>query len=347
MMVAVVYMITCYRSAAGDRTRSNVLQFLGRSLRSVHPSPAIARRLTAEIIDFLFVGNPEMPVYYEPLEWLLTGSDAHLSAINEEITSRITSMILSPAKETRLHGLSLAVTLGPTTYEKHTPSDAAREFWFKRRKEVVSEHSVDLIAAAAEHPCFISAAQSFDLITVSQALGMADGFRALMTFQSCHIGNGAWFPRLLAWFRILAKGWDDEGAIEDGVTAFRECAAYLTAHPDPPWITGRVYTWSEGDYWPKQRRKHRLEFLTPACYLGGAAVGLMSIEKDPRDALAALQGDASNLGVFSDLYRYIECRASETRSALPDLPVPESFRKVFKDWATGKISFVRPAPEQD
>lgn len=332
------------RSAEG---RSNVLQFLGRSLRSVHPSPAIVRRLTTEIIDFLFVGDPKIQVYYEPLEWLLACSDAYLSVIDEEITSRITSMILSPVEETRLRGLTLAVTLGPTTYEKHIPSKVASQFWFKRREEVVNEHSADLIAASVERPYFISAAQNFDLISVSQALDMTDGFRALMTFQPCGIGNGAWFPALLAYFRLLARGWDWESDIEDGITAFTECGAHLIMHPDLPWVIGQVFAWSEGDYWSNRRGKNRPESLTPSCYLGGAAVALMSIEKVPKEALTALEGDASNLGVFSNLYPYIERRANEARSLLPDLPVPESFKRVFQDWADGKICFIGPAPESD
>jgi hypothetical protein len=69
--------------------RSNVLQFLGRSLRSVRPSPSTVRRLTSVIIDFLFIGDPKNFVYYEPLEWLLTCSAAHLPVIDEEITSRL------------------------------------------------------------------------------------------------------------------------------------------------------------------------------------------------------------------------------------------------------------------
>ena len=330
------------RSADG---RSNILQFLGRSLRSVHPSPGIVRRLTAEVIDFLFVGDPQNAVYYEPLEWLLNCSDAYLSVIDEEITSRISSMILSPDQETHLHGLHLAVTLGPTTTDMHSPSDPVRHFWFERREEVVNEHSVDLVTAAAELSYFIAAAVNFDLISVGQALDLENGFRALMTFQDGSVGNGTWFPALLADFRILARGWDWADAIEDSIATFTECGEYLIARPDPPWVVGQVYAWSADDYWSNQRSKHRPESLDPSCYLGGAVVGLMSIEQDPGEALTALEADASNLGVFSDLYQYIDRRANGARSPLPALPVPKRFKQVFRDWADGKICFVGFAPE--
>jgi hypothetical protein len=34
-----------------------------------------------------------------------------------------------------------------------------------------------------------------------------------------------------------------------------------------------------------------------------------------------------------------------TFPTLPDLPVPEEFRQVFRDWAEGKVNFVGPAPD--
>jgi hypothetical protein len=254
-------------------------------------------------------------------------------------------MILSPDLETHLHGLDLVVTLGPKTNEMHSPSTLVRDFWRERREEAVNEHFVDLIAAAANHEYYISAAVNFHLISVGQALDLTNGFKALMTFQTGSVGNSAWFPFFQAYFRILVRGWDWTGAIEDGIAAFTECGEHLIAHPDPPWVVGQVHAWSTGDYWSNLRRNHRPEFLGPSCYLGGAVVGLMSIEQNPSEALTALQADESNLGVFSGLYPYIDRRANGARIPLPDLPVPERFKQIFRDWADGKICFARFASE--
>jgi hypothetical protein len=71
----------------------------------------------------------------------------------------------------------------------------------------------------------------------------------------------------------------------------------------------------------------------------------MSIEQNPSEALTALQADESNLGVFSGLYPYIDRRANGARIPLPDLPVPERFKQIFRDWADGKICFARFASE--
>jgi hypothetical protein len=71
----------------------------------------------------------------------------------------------------------------------------------------------------------------------------------------------------------------------------------------------------------------------------------MSIEQNPGEALTALEGDASNLNVFRDLYPYIDRRANGAAGPLPDLPVPKLFGQIFRDWADGLVSFVEFAPE--
>lgn len=325
------------RSASG---RSNVLQFLSRSLRSVRPSPAIVRRLTIETLDFLFSGEPISPIHHEPLNLLLACGDSFLSVIDEEISSRISVMVQSPAQEVRLLGLDFAVSLGPKVSDKLTPSKVAREFWFKRRQEIVNEYSRELTSAAEERPDFISAAHNLNVISVSKALNLPHGFEALMTFQEGLIGNGVWFPVLPARFRIIANGWDWEDGINESVRALTECGLHLTKNPDPPWIIGQVYPWSAGSYWTTRRGKHRPASLPSLAYLGGAAIGLMSIEQNPEEALIALEENPSNLGVFSGLYPYIERRAKGTAISLPDLPVPQYFKEVFRDWANERICFV-------
>jgi hypothetical protein len=86
--------------------------------------------------------------------------------------------------------------------------------------------------------------------------------------------------------------------------------------------------------------------LDPFTYLGGAAVFLMSAELDRTIPSHELESDPTRLGSFSDLYLYVEFRqAPESALLLPDLPVPEEFRQVFRDWAEGKVNFVGPAPD--
>lgn len=49
------------------------------------------------------------------------------------------------------------------------------------------------------------------------------------------------------------------------------------------------------------------------------------------------------LGSLSDLYPYV-VRRRDVRSAheLPELPIPEKFQQLFRDWADGKVDFVGP-----
>jgi hypothetical protein len=54
---------------------------------------------------------------------------------------------------------------------------------------------------------------------------------------------------------------------------------------------------------------------------------------------------------FSDLYAYIDRRYLRTPELkarelpLPDLPVPQEFQQVFRDWAEGDVNFTVSAPE--
>ena len=52
--------------------RSNILQFLARTLRSVDPSPEVTRHLTRDVVKFLFHGDPNKRVHTLPAAWLLS-----------------------------------------------------------------------------------------------------------------------------------------------------------------------------------------------------------------------------------------------------------------------------------
>jgi hypothetical protein len=45
-------------------------------------------------------------------------------------------------------------------------------------------------------------------------------------------------------------------------------------------------------------------------------------------------------GLSGLLYRHAARRANWEAEPLPDLPVPEQFRQLFRDWAEGRVNFV-------
>jgi len=120
---------------------------------------------------------------------------------------------------------------------------------------------------------------------------------------------------------------------------------YFIDHPQPPWIAGETVSWSEY-YWepnPRWDKRKRPESLDPVIYLGAAGVLLISDESDKsRPPADVLGGDASRLGAFSDLYAYMERRRGKRGQPLPELPVPDEFKQLFRDWAESQVNFTAP-----
>jgi hypothetical protein len=51
--------------------------------------------------------------------------------------------------------------------------------------------------------------------------------------------------------------------------------------------------------------------------------------------------DPQELGPLRDLHDYIKCRSGPAPGRpLPDLPVPEEFKQIFRDWAEGRVNFI-------
>jgi hypothetical protein len=72
-------------------------------------------------------------------------------------------------------------------------------------------------------------------------------------------------------------------------------------------------------------------------------VALISVESDESSPVQVLGEDPARLGPFSHLDFYMRRRRREGLSlALPELPVPDEFKQVFRDWAEGKVNFTAP-----
>lgn len=84
--------------------------------------------------------------------------------------------------------------------------------------------------------------------------------------------------------------------------------------------------------------------LQPAGYLGAAACLLISSEAGPCREFPS--EDPHSFGPLGQLRPYIARRWQiEIESELPELPVPERFQRLFRDWADNKVDFVGPAQE--
>lgn len=84
--------------------------------------------------------------------------------------------------------------------------------------------------------------------------------------------------------------------------------------------------------------------LDTTAYLSAAACLLISAEAVDKDRLQNM--DPRRLGRMSDLWPYMRRRCGlESDDELPELPVPERFQRLFRDWADNKVDFVGQAQE--
>ncbi|MBO0803088.1 MAG: NACHT domain-containing protein [Nocardiopsaceae bacterium] len=343
------------RSRAG---RSNILQFLARTLRSVDPTPEVARKSAREIINFMFAGDPNGPVSCLPLAWLLASSEAHLSVVDEEISEFITGMIGSDSPEDRITGLRFALTLDippAGDWEGRAPEissyEKIRGTWAARRLHVIENYPRELISAAREYYDIRNIALFEDLLTVQDVLAMPGGLESLV--QRCETPvysheRGSCGTLYFIWAGPASLGFPPP-LTPVGESALTDIGHYIAGHPHHPWATGKIDTWSNFPWKALEASQGARPALSEHAYLGGAAVALTTAEQNPRTPSEFLDGNPDKLGRFRDIYWYVESRkkGSPDPHELPPLPVPEEFKPVFRDWAAGKIDFVGPETEHN
>jgi hypothetical protein len=81
-----------------------------------------------------------------------------------------------------------------------------------------------------------------------------------------------------------------------------------------------------------------LSRLDKISYLGAAATKCIFLEISrirPDISMRTAEPTEDNI-----LDRYLATRLAQATEELPDLPVPEQFRQVFRDWAAGRVDFV-------
>jgi hypothetical protein len=265
--------------------------------------------------------------------------------VDEEISTSIAAMVASDNNEVQMNGLSFALSLdqGVRMEFDHgpdlSPDSKLSEFWRQRAFENRDKHKKNIITAAAHDTEIRDGALRGGLITVEQALEMNGSLSLLLQIQPTRVFGIRWVPSLISMSYTLMRHPEDERSIA-GVTAV---GRHLAALPDLPWSTERASTYP---YWERDEVPNKAPMtLDPLAYLGVAAVILIPLESAlETHAIRPPDGESSWLGPFSALHPYIERRrAPESALPLPDLPVPEEFKQVFRDWAEGEVNFVGPA----
>ena len=183
-----------------------------------------------------------------------------------------------------------------------------------------------------------------DLITVDQAIAISDGLTPLLREPArgmFNLTNGSY---LLSNLGLLLHGESSNG-VPSAIEAFETVGKFLIMHPRTPWASQPIGLWST--YGGGRERRGRTDLsashLSPTAYLGAAATLLISAESNKTGL--RVPSDPSRLGPLNELYSYIQRRQIRgTASArLPELPVPDKFKGLFKSWAEDKTDFTSPA----
>lgn len=346
------------RRRRSPQGRGSVLQFLARTLRSVDPSPQTVRVVTREVLGFLFSGDRNNPTYGLPLAWLLASCGACRIVVDKEISAAIAEMVRSDDPAEHLDGLRLAVSLDVLlqgNWSGRGPDllfdNPLRGFWYNRTAENVQTYETAIIAAALNHMDIRCVALDNDIIIVEQALAMPGGLLPLMQrHETGFFGHILGSPLIFRVYELVTRL--GEGDRTDPLTrAIRDLAAvgqYISDRRQLPWVTGRAEGWSHYTWDPPKRVHASYPDLTPITYLGVAGVVLMSAEFDESEPVDRRFHQTPRLGPFRALDDYIEFRLSSSKSLLPELPLfpelplPDEFKQVFRDWAEGKVNFTTP-----
>lgn len=314
------------------------------------------RRLTREIVDFLFAGDPDSDARGLPIAWLLGSCGACLPLVDEEIAVSIATMIASGDPETHVNGLRLAMSLDVPlrgNWDKYGPDlsqeNQVRMFWDKRTQENLDFYKEEIVAASSIDQGIRTLALIWTILSVEDTLKTEDNILQLLQPQKVGIFGltyEAYLPRQVT----LLTGYWPTLATENISRCIRSLASvgsYLTRHPDPPWAAQQTGGLSVRITEESGIRHNRPPAITPIAYAGLAAIALMCAESMPATISSLDIAEFSQHDPFGNLYNYIRKRYFKRKLLLPDLPVPNEFKQVFQDWAERKVNFVADPPDPE
>jgi hypothetical protein len=345
-------------SPEGLRRRSHVLQFLARCMRFLEPPPRTVRDLARTTLDYLFSGDISEEDCYQPLSWLLACCAGGRATVRDEIAARAAAMIASPDQSAQANGLRLAVWVargavhhrdGLLIVPARAPEDLA-EYWDDFAYENVRRYAREVTAAAAADEGMLYASLRHRFLTAADVLDRLDcDLTPLITAHQAAIFGVLWTPYLLYLIGAAARGWGravhsglpraDQDTLDDD---FRAVGRWILGHPSPPWASICMTARYEPVNLFNEDEAHLPGLYTPKgedAFLGAAA-SLLTAAEATRDRMLPAKGD-DPLGSLSSLYPYILRRwNADPAAALPDLPLPAYFQRLFRAWADNQVDFI-------
>ena len=325
----------------------NVLRFLSLCLRSVDPSPQRVRDLTRRLAKSIITPatqntnqsglpppRPELvTTQVSAVRELFANCAAYADIVDDEIAAAIEAAIMSGDRAATVNSLHLTVWLGDCV-ERYPEKYS----WWSRMKDILRAHAAEVTVVAEEDHYIRDIALRYGLISVSQALEMPGGLTVLFRQSRSRFPSFGLFPYLQDTYLRLLQGWP---AFAGSATAavLQAVGEYLRDQPELPWVDeyiGQFHGAYDGLFPPADGPGQ----FGPIARLGGAAILAIMVESD---FTTILDMDPRRLGPLCSLLPYLQRRHGGDRDAeLPDLPVPEEFGQVFRDWAEGLVNFTKP-----
>ncbi|MGI5227662.1 NACHT domain-containing protein [Actinoallomurus sp. CA-142502] len=338
-----------------EERRETTLAFLGRCLAFSTVPAETVRRLVRAAADLAFRDNGHGSSRLTALGWVMYGGVDHREIVRSEIISALESRIDRSNEDERIRALKLALSLAdlPMIVSDVDVSRSNSALWrpwqdvseeFSRRygDEIAELARRDLSLAANAFlerrigvTCFVEChgpALTGLLRSIPHLVHIASdryyGYYRYRPLVSELLGG----PLGYSYHRPDEETWWPW--IEEQL---RRLGDLLNGYPDPPWANS-----GESDMDMSCRRFFpRLPqsgLTTPhgntAVAMGVLLFATAEVEVDA-DALSELAAATPHLGAFVPYLR--RRRGQDVR--LPDLPVNDRFRALFRGWAAGTVAF--------
>ncbi|GAA1011106.1 hypothetical protein Aple_056920 [Acrocarpospora pleiomorpha] len=326
-------------------SRSNILQFLARCLRSIDLPPHVIRNLTRSILDHVFDGHPEESERYLPLSWLLESCIASCELVKEEVAERAGAMIASPDKAIHANGIRLLAWINSGTdiqRDNHRPDDTLSAFWNEFRRESIERNREHIAAIWRTDSGLRKIALEAEIVRIDEILNEEGGLLSLFRFHETGIFGITYVPYLYDHAWCLVRGYKNEDSLARNATQIvqdlQTLGLHIINHADPFPLTD-IEGWNNFFSNTHDNGSYKYEIPDNMAYLGALMIILCIAEQLP--GLPPDTHSDLSLGPLNEAYRYIMRRwQRDEPTDLPPLPIPHQFHQKLKDWADGRADVV-------
>jgi len=308
------------------------IPFLMHCLDGVDLSPGTIRDLTRATLNR----------YGTPFSLIRTGR-RYWRPIGEELADHVCAMISSDDSAARNYGLQLGAEVAFNRSVETDKPPGSYDFWTRWSSNHAYKYATELVAMAEHNATSRTALLYHGVLQLTDALAMPGGLRSLM--DAPQIGPQLpLFPVALL-MKLFRASWIapiGDVSTHQIRTSFEAIGCYLLSHPESPWGVRPRKT--PADLGGVRMGSYDPQLVDPwtsmgeLSFLGIAAVAFATAEMS-HDQVKMMLAEHPTDRSPGLLRIYLAGRLASADD-LPDLPVPDQFRTLFRDWAARRVSFM-------